>query len=548
MALSTSDMVLIAFIAIIQLFIIGHKNVDALANCPNRCDCDEDTLVVVCGEGELDVLPIALNPSIKRLVIQKNKIKTIDSSIQFYAELSFLDLSYNHLLVIPGKTFFYQKKLQELHLNHNKMGSISNQTFLGLNTLTSLNLRENFFIELGANVFSAMPKLEELNLGKNRIATIDPNAFRGLDNLRVLYLNDNTLTSVPSDAFTTLTSLAELYLGINSFTTIENGAFEKLHGLSLLDLNGAALVNISTETFHGLEGSLRQLDLTDNRLQYIPTTALSKLTRLEDLSLGQNEFETIPEGAFAGLTNLRHLDITGSLKLRSIQSNALATNTNLEKLTLVSNKALSDIETGAFSGLPHLKHCNFRDNALAVISENMLKWNELETFDFAENPLICDCRILWLRTLLNSKNASQTMQENVLCASPDTLHDEPLKLLSSDAIGCSHDDSRQQAMIGILLVGSAALITALALILYRCRRKLREAVKGRWGNTALGHKEREYQKTFSDEEYMQANARHPSHPPGSLSVHQQTTTLSNYPQHPHHYHHPGLRPIPVTEL
>lgn len=112
-----------------------------LANCPSACQCDDDTLVVRCGEGHLDVLPIALNPSIRRLVIKNNKIKTIDSSIQFYSELRFLDLSYNHLFNIPPRTFNYQKNLQELHLNHNKIGSISNKTFTGLVTLTVLNLR-----------------------------------------------------------------------------------------------------------------------------------------------------------------------------------------------------------------------------------------------------------------------------------------------------------------------------------------------------------------------------------------------------------------------
>lgn len=108
----------------------------SLANCPAGCDCDDDTLVVQCDESRLDVLPIALNPSIQRLVIRNNKIKTVDSSIQFYAELHFLDLSSNHLLNIPPKTFDHQHKLQELHLNHNKISMVHNKTFQGLNSLT----------------------------------------------------------------------------------------------------------------------------------------------------------------------------------------------------------------------------------------------------------------------------------------------------------------------------------------------------------------------------------------------------------------------------
>lgn len=540
MTTSSDILSLLAFI----IFAIQIVSTNALANCPPSCRCDEQNLVVNCGEGHLDVLPIALNPSIKRLIIQNNKIKTIDSSVQFYSELVFLDLSYNHLLVIPPRTFQYQKKLKELHLNHNKIGSISNETFIGLSMLTSLNLGDNFLDELSDAVFATLPKLEELNLSKNRINSIDPKAFNGLSNLRVLYLNDNSLSSVPSKALASLNVLAELYLGINAFTSIENDAFEQLNGLSLLDLKGAALMNMSSETFRGLEKSLRKLDISDNRLSQIPTSTLSHLQRLEELVLGQNGFEIVLNGAFSGLTNLRQLDISGSLKLHTIEANAFETNTNLETLIIVSNKALSNIEAGAFSGLPYLKNINLRDNALAVIPENLFKWHELDTFDFSDNPILCDCRMQWLQIFLLTKNTSQTASDNVLCATPDNLHNQSLKTLSPDVLGCINDETRKQAMIGILLIVAGIIIIILLLLLFRCRRRIRELFKGRWNDkNGLGNKEREYQKTYSDEEFMHTNLR--NHAPCTLSLHQPTaTTLDNYS----HQYQPGLRPIPVTEL
>lgn len=390
----------------------------------------------------------------------------------------------------------------------------------------------NFLDELSAGVFSTLPKLEELNIGQNRITRIDPSAFEGILNLRVLYLDDNTLTSVPSPSFAHIPSIAELYLGINSFTTIANAAFESLKGLNRLDLRGAALYNISLDTFRGLDG-VRVLDLSDNRLQRIPSAELSSLTRLEDLSLGQNEFVIVPEGAFNGLTNLRRLDITGSLKLTQVQAGAFTTNTNLESITLASNKALAEVQEGALSGLPHLKHVILRDNQLTTLAEGLLPWSELETFDLTENPITCDCKVVWLRNLLASRNISQS-QESVLCAAPEPLREQPLKDVSPDVLGCAHTDSQRQAMLGLILVGSAAFITAILLISYKCRKKIREALKGRWGNSA---KEREYQKTFSDEDYMTRNPH-----PCSLGVYPALNNLSNYP------HHPNIRPIPVTEL
>lgn len=520
---------------LVYLYAVHIIGLNALANCPASCKCDEQNLMVNCGEGNLDVLPIALNPSIKRLIIQKNKIKTIDSSVQFYSELLFLDLSYNHLFNIPPRTFQYQKKMKELHLNHNKIGAISNETFIGLSVLTSLNLGDNFLDELNANIFSTLPKLEELNLSKNRIIRIDPNALTGLSNLRVLYLNDNSLSIIPSEAFEPLQVLAELYLGVNVFTTIKDGAFERLSGLTSLDLKGAGLLNISSDTFRGLEASLRKLDISDNRLTQVPTGALNQLTRLEELILGQNNFESISNRALDGVYNLRHLDVSGSLKLQVIENEAFAANPNLETVLIVSNKALTAIKSGAFSGLPNLKTVNLRDNALTFIPESLLNWDEIHSFDLSGNPIACDCSILWLQSVLSMQNTSQISIDNVLCSTPDTIRNQPLHTLSPNIIGCDFDESREQAMLGIVLVTSAAIITILLLFLFRCRRRLRELFKGRWDDSTLGNKEREYQKTFSDEDYMQATARHLPHAP---CTHQMS--------YPHHHYQSGIRP--VTEL
>lgn len=523
----------------------------ALANCPIGCECDDRTLVVNCGEGHLDVLPIALNPSITRLVIKNNKIKTIDSSIQFYAELNYLDLSINHLYHIPPRTFAYQKKLEELHLNHNKISTLTNKTFIGLSALTVLNLRGNFLDEITAGVFANMPKLEELNLGQNRISHINIGSFEGIPNLRVLMLDDNQLSMVPTQQLAPLNNLAELFLGLNSFTTIAPGSFEVVNHLSTLDLKGAALVNISLESFRGLDNSLRQLDLSDNRLLRIPTLHLSELVRLEELNLGQNHFELIPEGAFMGMKNLRHLEISGSLHLRKIQAGAFGANSNLESITIASNLVLDEMQEGALSGLPHLKHLILRDNALTTLDEGLFPWSELHTLDLSENPIICDCRILWLRNLKIMKNASEFAsaqnEHTIFCDAPERLRAEPLIAITPSMLGCSHSSSRRQAMIGAFVVGAAATITALALIIYRYRRRIREVLKGSWTETdSFGQKEREYQKTYYDEDTFMT--RHSHAPPNNnqhpCSLVSLPATLNNYS-----YYTPIHRPpLPITEL
>lgn len=286
------EVLLIAFVVILPTLI------NSLANCPNGCLCNDDSLVVTCDDTNLDVMPIALNPSIKQLIMKKNKIKSIESAIQFYPDLEFLDLSGNHLLKLPSRTFQYQKKLKEMRLNTNKIGQIEPDTFQGMESLQILNLRGNLIDQLEHNSFSTLLNMEELNLGQNRIAEIKSDAFYRLHNLKILYLDDNSLNHVPAESFLPLTNLAELFIGLNSFSTLEKNAFEKLKKLTTLSLNGAQLHNISHGAFNGLDNSLRILDLSSNRLSRIPTKEMSVLHRLEELSIGMNDYEIISEKAF----------------------------------------------------------------------------------------------------------------------------------------------------------------------------------------------------------------------------------------------------------
>ncbi|KAK9873680.1 hypothetical protein WA026_023618 [Henosepilachna vigintioctopunctata] len=481
--------------------------------CPSTCKCNDEIYVVECEGSKLDVLPITLNPALQRLGLRNNKIKSVDEAFQFYKDLLYVDLSNNHFVSIQPKSFIYQEKLQELHLNKNKLSAINNKTFLGLQSLTVLNLRENYMEELPAGVFSGLKKLEELNLGKNRISRIDVKAFDGLVSLRVLYLDDNMLSTLPTESFSNLGSLAELHIGLNAVSQLPDDAFKGLATLSVLDLNNAGLANISMNAFRGLNG-LRNLNLAGNRLQTIPTAQLSNLRRLEELSIGQNEFERIGKDAFKGLTNLRKLEITGANNLITIERDAFAENLNLETIILASNKKLEHVEDGALVGLPNLKHLILRGNSFKSFSEGMASWSELRTIEVTDHHIKCDCSLLWLGNLMALKNMS-----NAQCSSPPHLRERFLRSLTSADLDCSFADPRQTAILITLLVSSVILLGGLGLFLFRYRQRVREALKDyKWNKRAISRKEHEYQKTFSDDDYILRASHH------------------------------NVKPIPVTEL
>lgn len=485
--------------------------------CPPNCECNDEQLVVVCKENTLNEVPITLNPSIERLILRHNKIKTVDvAAFQFYPLLKHIDFSNNQLVRIPNQAFVTQNKLIELHLNENRLSNITDKTFHGLRSLTVLNLRGNFLEDLPDKIFSHLIMLKELDLGHNRIQRIDPGTFESLPSLKILHLDDNQLTKVPTHSFQYLGGLAELHIGINSFRALSNESFAGLNGLTKLDVAGCGLVNISDYAFKGLNGNLRTLILSDNELVTIPTKQLSRLSRLEELSIGQNPFVSLQKNSFKGLANLRHLTVSGASNLVKIESGAFADNLNLEIITFTDNKQLIYVGDGALTGLPNLKDIVIRENGFTSLKESLVPWPTLRTFDVSGNPIECECTLLWLRDLLQQRNTT-----HVLCSSPPFLKDKPLRHLSSEDLGCSTYVSTHQTIIGAICGVVVALIALLLILLYRYRHKIHDMFKNyKWKKqTKVNKKQAEYQKTFNDDEFIIRTAQHQT-----------------------------LKPIPVTEL
>ncbi|RLU24350.1 hypothetical protein DMN91_002438 [Ooceraea biroi] len=540
---------------LVGLFAFGTA--EARTFCPNGCTCDDDTLVVSCVGANLDVIPIALNPSIQRIVLKENRIKIVDAAaFQFYGDLKNVDLSSNHLFTIPNGSFDAQRHLVELHLKHNKISALTEKTFQGLKSLTVLNLRDNYLETLKSGLFAYLPKLEELDLGQNRISKVEPGAFQKLGTLRVLYLDDNQLRTIPSPALAPLNALAELHIGWNAFSSLPDDAFKGLEQLAVLDIMGAGLDNISDGAFRGLN-ALRTLKLGANKLREVPTKQLAVLPRLEELTLGQNFFTILRSGAFQGLSTLKKLDVSGAKLLTTVEKGAFSDNGNLETLVLNSNKRLATMEDGSLAGLPNLRHLMLRDNAFATFSESLVAWNELRRLDLSENPLVCDCSQLWLAEVLVPRNSSP-----VICAEPAESKGKPIKGMTPDELGCAFSDPRKQALLATVCATGLALLAGLALILYyRCRRRVRDALKDyKWKNRAISRKEHEYQKTFSDDEYSvrSAHAHHhhhhqsPQSPPVPVHHHhhhlQQQLQQQQQQQQQHGQIVAGIKPIPVTEL
>ncbi|XP_044756189.1 adhesion G protein-coupled receptor A3 [Coccinella septempunctata] len=198
--------------------------------------------------------------------------------------------------------------------------------------------------------------------------------------------------------------------GFSDFLKLKCGDTEKISEFDEIDL-----LNIANEII--------QLNLSDNLL----TTFYPKvqLIELQKLDLSRNHIKYLFKDQFAELPNLRRLDLSHN-QIGQIDIYAFNNLKKLERLRLYQNQ-LSFILFGTFDPLVNLKQ-----------------------LEISNNPLICDCKILWI--LQWSQKTSVKLVSNPKCASPIHLKGFPLRKLKLSllTLDCSSVRSYGRASVVVL--------------------------------------------------------------------------------------------------
>lgn len=440
------------------------------ALCPMRCNCNDERLVAFCNNSFLDVVPITLNPELKELYLSNNQIKSIFSSFTVYRDLEFLDMSQNSMTTLGKKNFAAQRHLRVMLIGRNLISEINNLTFYGLSSLQLLHLNDNMLEELPHRVFAGLNKLEKLDLSRNGISSIYEEAFSGLINLKSLLLRDNKLKRIPTQSFSHLPNLVKLDLGINSFAEIPEFAFSSLTSLQDLSLDSCSVASIPETAFEHLD-HLRLLQIQDNHLRRIPTEAMENLKNLEELIISKNKMKIIEAFAFRGMTNLKILVISSVSQLEFIDRDALLENPYLKKIILEFNEKLRHLSLGTFdvhSG--NLKYLSLRGNQIETLHPRLFQWEQLEYFDIRENPLNCNCSLVWLWKYLKKSNfTTKDYLDHVQCAEPSNLIGHSLLSIPSSELGCYESRSPQLITGSVIIAVICAICCIFIAITCRAR-------------------------------------------------------------------------------
>ncbi|XP_072255423.1 platelet glycoprotein Ib alpha chain [Pyxicephalus adspersus] len=159
-----------------------------------------------------------------------------------------LILSFNNLKAISTSTFKGMKELVELDLSDNALTSFKVDLPI---MLEELNLANNSLT--GIPDLSQLSSLTRLVLTNNRISTVSDSAFKGLNGLKMLELQKNSIHSLSGEVFNDLKSLDLLDLSYNQLWELSAHLISGPVSLKQFYLTGNKLTNIPDKFFDGLD-------------------------------------------------------------------------------------------------------------------------------------------------------------------------------------------------------------------------------------------------------------------------------------------------------
>ncbi|XP_059058531.1 chaoptin [Achroia grisella] len=141
-------------------------------------------------------------------------------------------------------------------------------------------------------------KVFMLQLTGNNIRDLEPQFFQATGLYR-LAINQNPLETIHEEAFHGLeNTLWELELKEDKLTAVPSRSLRFLQKLRQLDLSGNEITEISGENWRGLQDTLHTLILADNSIATLPLDTFSGLPMLETLDLHGNHLTVIDSGVF----------------------------------------------------------------------------------------------------------------------------------------------------------------------------------------------------------------------------------------------------------
>lgn len=391
--------------------VVAHPTVDDPPTCPESCVCrseEEQTLgrraesITCSGLGQAELLQISLisSATVEVFRMSNTSVRRVDFfTLRRFPGLVLLDLKSNGINEIEGtgKTL---PKLRTMDLSGNNLHTIQPYAFRDFPQLTSLNLSGNGLRTISPPCF-LVPTLKVLDLRHNRLSILKPHIFAHTPNLLEVYLTSNSLYRIPRFVFE--------------------------HNFHVLDLSNNNIYRLEDSAFDGINIS-GQLNLAENDLRSVPSTALKRLGHVQHLVLDDNTFHVLGAGSLVSVA-VTSLSVSDNSHLRLIQREAFLNLTDLEELRISDNRVLTYVHPKFLVNSPKLRVLDLSDNRLITLQEELLKGKpKITELRVAENNFICHCSLSWLQNVARGR---------VFCSQRNNGTMMTVRQLPRDSSSCS---------------------------------------------------------------------------------------------------------------
>ncbi|CAI4224533.1 unnamed protein product [Auanema sp. JU1783] len=281
-----------------------------IATCPSRCQCYED----------LEDRQRSLHLICKWEQVNSTNLQTLGRPERVRTLTIRCPHSVSEFSTPPPGIFHGLRNLDRLEIDRCLLRNLHPALLSGLHKLYSLIIKNSKLDDIPKDFFGYVPNLMTLDLTGNNLR-IEPYSLRSLKNLIHLDLSNNSITFL-ANTLISLTKLKVLNMDHNKLANIDFRRLpEELTDLSLrhnsintihyvpnsarhlrrLDLAGNLLEHISSSgSVNVLPVSLRSVDLSHNRINYIQEGVVNKNSKLSVLDLKNNSLHELRESAVSG--------------------------------------------------------------------------------------------------------------------------------------------------------------------------------------------------------------------------------------------------------
>ncbi|KAL6591974.1 hypothetical protein U3516DRAFT_818681 [Neocallimastix sp. 'constans'] len=242
--------------------------------------------------------------NLKKLACSDNLLEQVPNEIQNLKKLTWLDFTHNRLQIIP-EAIGNLTELVGLGLSDCRLTKLP-YNIKNLKSLTKLGVFNNNLTWIPPEI-GCLESLIKLDLSSNKLQKI-PTEIKFLKNLQWLNLSDNKLKELPVE-MSELKNLKELGLGHNFLKYIPD--LSRLKKLVMLPIYSNHLEYIGNWICD--MKSLEKLDLSDNRLTFIPP-GIFKLPKLNYLNIKNNQLRHI-SCDFCLYSSFSQIDLSSSLEM-----------------------------------------------------------------------------------------------------------------------------------------------------------------------------------------------------------------------------------------